>query len=290
MEKDILTVIKDGRPGFSKGQKAIADYILRNYDKVAFMTASRLGEKVGVSESTVVRFASELGYDGYPEMRQTLQEMIKHRLTSVQRIEVAKDTMTGSDILSTVFHADINKLRSTLDGINREDFERAVNSILAAKRIYIVALRSSSALGSLMGYYFNLIFDNVKQILSVSTSEMFEQMMRVAPGDVVIGISFPRYSTQTIRALRYSKDMGAKVICITDGEMSPLTKYVDIALFAKSDMLSFVDSLVAPLSLINALIVSVGTLHSDGISNTFEKLEHIWDEYSVYDKTEEHNT
>jgi len=286
MDGDILFLAKNGRSKFSKSQKAIADYILKNYDKVAFMTASKLGDKVGVSESTVVRFAAELGYDGYPEMRQALQEMIKHRLTSVQRIEVAKDKMNGSDIISTLLHADINNIRMTMELINRSDFDAAVDLILNAKKIYIVALRSSMALGSLMGYYFNLIFENVKLITSVSTSEMFEQLLRVSPGDIVIGISFPRYSTQTLRAMRYCKDMGAAVIGITDGPMSPMVKHSSISLFAQSDMLSFVDSLVAPLSLINALIAAVGTSRTEQMSQTFETLEHIWDEYSVYEKTD----
>jgi len=289
VERDILSIVEAKKGSFSKGQRAIAKYIQTNYDKVAFMTAGKLGRTVGVSESTVVRFATEIGYDGYPEMRKGLQEMIKSRLTSVQRIEAAKDTMANHDILSSVLHTDINKIRHTLDTVDKRAFEAAVQAILGAKRIYIVAMRSSFALGSFMGFYFNLLFDNVKVLSSSSTSEMFEQLFKVEEDDVVIGISFPRYSSATPKAMKYSRDRGATVISITDSDSSPLVKYATINLFAKSDMLSFLDSLVPPLSLINALIVAAGSKADAKLSDTFTKLESIWEEYSTFDKTEEEN-
>lgn len=288
MERDILAAIENKKGSFSKGQKAIAKYILSNYDKVAFMTAGKLGRTVGVSESTVVRFASELGYDGYPSMRKGLQEMIKSRLTSVQRIEVAKDIMANHDILTSVLHSDISKIRSTLDEVKKEDFEAAVQAILKAKRIYIVAMRSSFALGSFMGFYLNLLFDNVKIVTSSTTSEIFEQLLRLDKNDVVIGISFPRYSSTTLKALQYSRDVGATIIGITDGESSPLSSLASVNLYAKSDMVSFLDSLVAPLSLINALVVAVGSNAEKKLSDTFCELEAIWDEYGVYEKVDEH--
>ncbi len=287
MDKDILSVIEKKKSSFSKGQKAIAKYILENYDKVAFMTAGKLGKTVGVSESTVVRFAAEIGYDGYPSMRKSLQEMIKNRLTSVQRIEVAKGLIGTQDILSSVLHSDISKIRLTLDEIKKNDFENAVSAILNARRIFIVAMRSSYALGSFMGFYFNLLFDSVKIVSSTSASEVFEQLLKVSEGDVVIGISFPRYSSMTLKAMRFSSDRGATVVCITDGDSSPMVKYANISLFAKSDMLSFLDSLVAPLSLINALVVAVGSRTDEKLSDTFRRLENMWEEYSVYEKVED---
>ena len=257
MSRDILMAIQNGMDGFSKGQKLIGRYILENYDKAAFMTAAKLGETVKISESTVVRFAAELGYDGYPTMQKALQEMIRSKLTSVQRIEVSRDRM-GEDVLAKVVQSDIEKLRMTLDDMDREQFNRAVDAIVSAKRIYILGVRSSAALSDFLTFYFNPIFDNVRQIKTTLASEMFEQMLHVGPDDVVIGISFPRYSTRTIRAMEFAKDQGATVIALTDCELSPLCENAAIRLLAKSDMASFVDSLVAPLSIINALIVAVG--------------------------------
>jgi DNA-binding MurR/RpiR family transcriptional regulator len=287
MKKNILSVIEEKKHQFSKGQRAISKYIIENYDKVTFMTAGKLGRAVGVSESTVVRFASKLGYDGYPSMRKALQELIKNRLTSVQRIEVAKDMMSSQDVLSSVLHSDINKIKNTLEMADRESFDKAVDAILSARKIYIVALRSSAMLGSFMGFYFNLLFENVRVVTSASTSEIFEYLLKISKDDVVIGISFPRYSTLTVKAMKFCNDMGATVIGITDSDTSPLSKNSEISLLAKSDMLSFLDSLVAPLSIINALIVSVGTRTKENLSDTFRRLEHIWDEYEIYEKNED---
>lgn len=286
MDKDILAVIEAASPGFSKGQRSIAKYILENYEKAAFMTASRLGQVVDVSESTVVRFAAELGYEGYPEMRRALQDMIRNCLTSVQRIQVAKELMESEDILSLVLSSDIEQIRLTMEDTNRADFESAVDRIVKAKNIYIFGLRSASALANFMGFYFNLIFDNVRVINGTSASEVFEQILRVTKGDVFIALSFPRYSRRTIKAMRYARDMGSDVIGITDTQASPIAKLSDIALYARSDMVSFLDTLVAPLSLVNALIVATSAkAHGDLYSN-FEKLERIWDEYEVYEKVD----
>ena len=284
---DLITKIQSELPGFSKGQKQIARFILEHYDKAAFMTASRLGVTVGVSESTVVRFATELGYDGYPHLQRALQEMIRNKLPSVQRMEVAGDRMGGRDVLESVLHADTDMIRVTLDEIDRDAFQGAVDALMGAKRIYILGVRSSSALASFLGFYFNLLFENVTLVHTNSVSEIFEQVLRVGPGDVLFGISFPRYSKRTLSAMKYARDRGARVIALTDSQLSPLARVADHVLLARSDMASFVDSLVAPLSVINALIVAVGMSRRDEIEQTFNKLERIWEEYDVYEKPED---
>lgn len=286
MPKDILSAIQEKMGTFSKGQRLIANFILSSYDKAAFMTASRLGKTVNVSESTVVRFAAELGYDGYPAMQKALQEMIRNKLTSIQRIEVANDRIGDQDVLNMVMQSDIEKIRLTMEEIDREAFDRAVTDIVSAKRIYILGVRSAGALASFLGFYFNLIFENVTLMPANTVSEIFEQMLRIGPDDVIVGISFPRYSRRTVKAMQYARKQGAKVVAITDCEASPLTAIADETLMAKSDMASFVDSLVAPLSLINALIVAVGRKKKDELSRTFSALEHIWAEYEVYEKVD----
>lgn len=287
MTRDILVTIESGMPSFSKGQRAIGQFILDSYDKAAFMTASRLGQTVHVSESTVVRFAAELGYDGYPGMQKALQEMVRSRLTSVQRIEIADGRLGNQEILSTVMQADIEKIRMTLEETDRESFYRAVEAILSAHRIYVLGARSASALADFLCYYFELIFDNTIPVHATSSSETFEQLLRVGEEDVVIGISFPRYSSRTVKAMRFARERGARVIAITDSEASPLAEIATEKLLAKSDMASFVDSLVAPLSLINALIVAVGRRRKRDIERIFSDLEQIWSEHGVYEQAED---
>ena len=278
MASDILTTIHDQLRTFSKGQKLIANYILQSYDKAAFMTASRLGKTVGVSESTVVRFAVELGFDGYPSMQRTLQELVRNKLTSVQRIEVANDRIGNQDVVSTVLQADIDTLRKTSETLDRREMNESVELILQAKRIYIIGVRSSTAIADFLNFYFRNIFENVSLVSSTSTSEMFEQMLRVGKGDVVIGISLPRYSSRTVKTMQYAKDCGAATIAITDKPDAPAGKLADHVLVAKSDMVSIVDSLVAPMSVVNALVVS--------LAKTYEDLETLWDEYDVYERVE----
>ncbi|MGM9527289.1 MAG: MurR/RpiR family transcriptional regulator [Oscillospiraceae bacterium] len=286
MEKDVLAVIENGSAGFSKGQRRIAKYILENYDKAAFMTAGRLGVTVGVSESTVVRFAAELGYDGYPGMRKALQEMIRNRLTSVQRIEVAKELIDDSNVLEAVLSADMEKLQKTIEEIDSASFDAAVDAIINAKHVYIVGMRSSTALASFMGYYLNILRDNVYLLHDTAVSEIYEQVLRIGEGDVFIAMSYPRYSTRTVKAMRFVKSAGATTIGLTDGDSSPLVELSDILLYAKSDMVSFLDSLIAPLSLINALIVSIGLRSKDELSDTFKRLETVWSENDVYEHAE----
>jgi DNA-binding MurR/RpiR family transcriptional regulator len=286
MNKDLLNQIQTLYPTFSKGQKYIAKFIIEHYDKAAFMTASKLGNIVGVSESTVVRFACELGFDGYPQLQRSLQELIRNKLTSVQRIEVSTDQLGGGKVLEKVLNSDIEKIKKTIAELSRDDFDGAVNAIVAASKIYILGVKSASSLASFLGLYFNYIFDHVVLVNTTSGSEVFEQIMRINSNDVIIGISFPRYSTRTVKAMKFASDRGATVISITDSETSPIYHYSSYSLIAKSDMASFVDSLVAPLSLINALIVAVGMKCQDKVYNTFAELEHIWDEYGVYEKND----
>ncbi|OUQ80580.1 MurR/RpiR family transcriptional regulator [Flavonifractor sp. An100] len=287
MNHDILTLIQGNMPTFSKGQKRIANFILESYDKAAFMTASRLGKRVGVSESTVVRFAAELGYQGYPDMQKSLQKMIRNRLTSVQRIEVTNDRLGDQDLLSMVLQSDIEKIRLTLEELDRDSFEKAAEAIVSARKIYIMGVRSSAAIATFLTFYFNLIFDNVVEVSANTASEVFERLLRVGEGDVVIGVSFPRYSSRTVQAMNFARDRGATTIAITDSEASPLAPLGTYLLKARSDMASFVDSLVAPLSLINALLVAVSQKKNDDLAATFQNLERIWEEYGVYEKVQE---
>ena len=284
MNQDILAILQEKAPEFSKGQKRIAKYITEAYDKAAFMTANRLGKTVGVSESTVVRFAVDLGFDGYPSMQKAMQEMVLNRLTSVQRIEVANDRLGDQDVISMVLHSDMEKLRLTEETVSREDFSAAVNAILKAKRIYILGVRSVAPLANFLGYYLNYMFNNVHVISGFSAGEMFEKIVGVNSEDVVIAFSFPRYSASTTKGARYCRSAGATVIGFTDSKLSPLGANCDHVLIAKSDMVSLVDSLVAPLSIVNALIVAIAAKREKELSRTFANLERIWDEYDVYEK------
>ena len=286
MATDVLSAIHDRLRTFSKGQKLIAGFILQSYDKAAFMTASKLGKTVGVSESTVVRFAVELGFDGYPSMQKTLQEIVRNKLTSVQRIEAANDRIGNQDVVSTVLQADIDTLRRTSETLDRREMDTSVDANLAARHIYIVGVRSSAAIASFLNFYFRNIFDNVSLVPSTATSEMFEQLLRVGREDVVIGISLPRYSSRTIKAMQYARDCGATTISITDKPDAPAGKIADHVLVAKSDMVSIVDSLVAPMSVVNALIVAVSRKREEEVSKTFKDLERLWDEYDVYERVE----
>ncbi len=272
---------------FSKGQKRIASYIEEHYDKVAFMTASKLGATVGVSESTVVRFATEIGYSGYPQLQQAMQEMIRNKLTSVQRMDVTSGRIGGSDVLDFVFNQDIDVIRRTMEETSHENFYRAVDAIVSSRKIYILAARSALALGTFLSYYFNMLFENVLLVQSTSEGEIFEQMIHVDKQDTVIGISFPRYSRKIAKAMGFAQNRGSKVIAITDTSMSPVAEKADYLLLARSDIASIVDSLCAPLSLINALIVMVTLKKSGEVKQTFQTLEHIWDEYGVYEKVDD---
>ncbi len=286
MSGDILSVLQTRAPSFSKGQRLIAKYISEFYDKAAFMTANRLGKTVGVSESTVVRFAVELGYDGYPSMQKAMQEMVLNRLTSVQRIEVANDRIGDQDVVSLVLQSDMEKLRQTGDTVNRQEFRAAVEAIAAARRVLILGVRSAAPLASFLGYYLGYMLPDVRTVTTSGAGEMFEQIVGVGSQDVVIAISFPRYSTATVKGAAYCRSTGATVVSLTDTRLSPLGENSDYVLVAKSDMVSLVDSLVAPLSIVNALIVAIASKRERALTDTFDTLERIWDQYDVYEKQE----
>lgn len=278
---DLMRVIQTKFTRLSKGQKLIAEYILKHYDKAAFMTAAKLGISVNVSESTVVRFANELGFSGYPKLQKALQELIKTKLTTVQRIELSNDLISEETALKSVLKSDMENIRSTLEKINHKTFEDVVNNIFTAKKIYIIGLRSSTALAEFLGFYLNIILDNVK-VVSYGISDIFEQVINIDENDLLIGIGYPRYAARTVEALSFAQSRGAKVVAITDSLLSPLAAKADYTLIAQSNMASFVDSLVAPLSVINALIIAVGLREKEKISTTFTNLENIWQEYQVY--------
>ncbi|MGE5632514.1 MAG: MurR/RpiR family transcriptional regulator [Caulobacteraceae bacterium] len=278
---DLMKIIQTNFHRLSKGQKIIAQYIMNYYDKAAFMTAAKLGENVGVSESTVVRFANAIGYAGYPQLQKQLQEMVKTKLTTVQRIEMTSDYSNDDSILKNILKSEVENIRATIDEIDYKNFEQAVKSICEAKSIYIIGLRSSTTLAEFLGFYLNLVRDNV-HVVTYTIGDIFEQLFRIGENDLVIAMGFPRYSSRTIKALEYSKAMGAKTLAVTDSLLSPLCSYADNVLIAKSNMESFVDSIVAPLSVLNALIIAVGIKEKHDVSASFARLEEIWDKYNIF--------
>lgn len=282
--KDLLKTIEEGMPSFSKGQKLIASYILAHYDKAAYLTASKLGTIVGVSESTVVRFAIELGYEGYPDFQSSLRKLIRNRLTSFQRIEVTNNLIGDGDVVEKVLSSDMDKIRRTMEEIDRKMFTEAIDRMVEARRIYILGVRSSSALAGFLNYSFRMIFNDVKFVQTTSRSELFEQIMDIDERDVMIAISFPRYSKRSINAVEFARSKGANVVAITDSQAAPIASYANQLLLAHSDMASFVDSLVAPLSIINAIIVAVSRKKQDELTERLRRLEEVWDRYDVYDK------
>ena len=286
MSKDVLHIIQESMTEFSKGQKRIAAYILSDYDKAAFMTASKLGRLVGVSESTVVRFAAMLGYDGYPAMQKALQDIVRSKLTSIQRIN-ASGELFGNDLVASVLQTDMDKIRLAIEEVDRAAFEEVVDKLMNARHIYILGVRSSSFLAGYLHFYLHLIFDNVTLVTSNSAGDILESTLRIGPGDVLVGICFPRYSQSTVKGVQFAHDRGADVVAITDSVMSPLYSLASQVLLARSEMISFVDSLVAPFSLLNALIVAAGHRKNTDMAQTFDRLEDIWEEYGVFGYNDE---
>lgn len=284
-QNDLIHRIRSQKK-LSKGQKRIVSYLEAHYDKAAFLTAAKLGNAANVSESTVVRFAISLGYEGYPQFQQALEEYVRHKLNSIQRIEITSDIMQERGVLDSVLLADADKIRTTMETIDRKAFDQAVDTLLEAKTIYVVGIRSCAPLASFLGFYLNLIFKDVRILLTSNSSELFEQMIHIGEGDVIIGISFPRYSVRTLKALEFANNRNARVITLTDSKNSPMNLYSSCNLLARSDMASIVDSLVAPLSVINALIVSLCMKKQKNVIQTLENLEEIWDEYQVYNNDE----
>ena len=287
MKSDLLKNMELRFSELSKGQKNIARYLMEHYEKAAYMTAAKLGAVVGVSESTVVRFAIELGFDGYPELQRALQELVRTRLTSFERIEVSDALIGDKDILGQVLLSDVEKLKQTLDSVDREAFNEAIDRIISAKRIYILGVRSSASLAGFLHYQLQMAFDNLTLVQTTSGNEMLEQIMRIGEDDVMIAISFPRYSKRIIKAVDFACSKGANVIALTDRPESPIAERANQLLAASSDMASFVDSLVAPLSIINAIIVAVARKKKEELTTRLRTLEQIWDEYDVYEKHHE---
>lgn len=286
MSQDLFREMKEKYPSFSKGQKMIADYMTKHYDKAAFMTAAKLGQTVGVSESTVVRFVTELGFDSYHDMKKSLRQLTRSRLTAIQRVKITEELVQDADPLTKVLQNDILNITETLSQITPQDFEAAIKQIVGAKNVYVLGVRNAGTLADFLAFNLNLILDGVHRVDAAGSAEVYEQILRIGPGDVIIGISFPRYSHRTVQALRFARDRGAEVLAITDSSSSPLAPYADKLLLARSDMAGFVDSLTAPMSLINALIVGVTMKRQEAVEQRFGELEAIWEEYQVYDKVD----
>ena len=284
MAADISERIRAIYSTLSKGQKKIANAVLNDYDKVAYLTAAKLGNLVGVSESTVVRFADELGFEGYSQFQLAVQELVRIKLTPNQRIEITKQRIGRGDVIDNVMESDINKIKYTLERLDRKAFTDAVDSIISARTIYITGARSSEPIARHLSYNLSLIFDNVKFIVPTSSSEVFEQMYSINEEDVVIAFSFPRYSSKMINGIKFATQKNAKVVVFTDSDVSPLVEFSDCVLIAQSDMASFMDSLVAPLSIINAIIIEITARREKEITERFDALEKLWDEYEVYAK------
>ncbi|MBO7196923.1 MAG: MurR/RpiR family transcriptional regulator [Clostridia bacterium] len=284
MAADISERIKAIYSTLSKGQKKIANAVLQNYDKVAYLTAAKLGELVGVSESTVVRFADELGFEGYSQFQLAVQELVRIKLTPNQRIEITKQRIGHADVIDKAMESDIDKIKYTLEHLDRAAFSKAVDYILNSKNIYITGARSSEPIARLLSYNLSLIFDNVKLVVPTSSAEVFEQMYSVGEEDVVIAFSFPRYSSKMVNGIRFARQKNAKVIVFTDSDVSPIAEFAHCLLIAQSDMASFMDSLVAPLSIINAIVIEITARREREITERFDALEKLWDEYEVYAK------
>lgn len=287
MSETLLQVIKEKSESMSKGHRRIAGYILEHYDIAAFMTAAKIGAKVGISESTVVRFAYELGFAGYPEFQKSLQDLVRKKLTDVQRIDILSEDAKSSDIIEKIFKDDINSIEDTLSDLDRHAFEESADAICRARRIYILGVRSASVIASFLEYYFKLIFDNVVLVDVSSDSEIYEYLFRITDEDVCIVTSFPRYSRNMVNAVKFAHDRRAKVVSVTDSFDSPLAPYSDYLLTAKSAMVSVVDSLTAPMCLANALICMLTLKMKDRVRDNFVTLEEFWYKYDVYDDPEE---
>lgn len=284
---DVLLQIRSGMDSFSKTQKKIADYILHHTDQAAFLTAKKLGEAVHASESTVVRFAAQLGCQGYPGMQRALQELVRGRLTSVQRIRVSREQSSGSDVVGEVMQQDMESIHAAIARVDRREFDRVADMLLQAQRIFILGVRSSSFLAGYLNFYLHLVFENVILVQNSAAGEIYEQLVHIGEGDVLLGISFPRYSITAVDAVQYAHDRGAKVIAITDSTISPLCRWAEAALLVRSNMISFVDSMAAPLSLLNALIAEVGRRRKDEVDGIFGEMERVWSAHSIFGRVDD---
>ncbi|MCR4695007.1 MAG: MurR/RpiR family transcriptional regulator [Pseudobutyrivibrio sp.] len=283
---DLLSKINENYGKMSKGQKKLANYIMDNYDKAVFYTAAKLGECIGISESTVVRFASFIGYKGFPEFQRALEDMVRNKLNTNDSTSVTNGSIEQNGVLNSVLSSDILKIKNTMESIDRAAFDNAVDSLISARRIYIVGIRTCAPLASFLAFYLNMIFDNVINLQTNSASELFEQMIHINESDCIIGISFPRYSMRTLKALEFANSRRAKIITLTDSIHSPMNLYSSCNLIAESDMSSVVDSLVAPLSVINALLVELCNRKKADLANTLDMVEQVWSDYQFYENDE----
>ena len=284
---NLLQRMEAKAPSFSKGQKRLADYITKNYDIAAYLTASKLGKEAGVSESTVVRFAYQLEYDGYPELQKAIQVIVKTNSNSKQRMSLSSKRYEEKGVLRSILTTDMERLKDTIhSGIDEGEFDKAVSIINDSKRVYILGARSAAYLAGLLGYYFKMLFDKVTVVETASTSETLEQIYNIGEGDVLIGVSFPRYSKRTITALKYAKNHGADTIALTDNIHSPVADCADCILVAKTDVMTIVDSMVGPLSIVNALVTALALLRKEDVEQHLMSLEGLWSEYDdVYNRS-----
>lgn len=283
---DLISRIKEHYESMSKGQKKLAKYITSNGDSAVFLTAAKLGKTVGVSESTTVRFATLLGYNGFPEFHKALEDVVKEKLKFVDRIEIESSDMTKEEVLNSVMLSDANKIKITMESLSKTAFDEAVESIMNARKIYIIGIRSCLPLAQFLGFYLNLMFEDVCVVGTNNASEIFEQLINISEKDVLIGISFPRYSMRTLKAMEFANNRNAKVISITDDVNSPINLYSSCNLLARSEMATVVDSLVAPLSVINALIVALFMKKPKEVTNKLDMLENLWEDYQIYSNDE----
>lgn len=282
MKTNLIAHIGARKDGFSKGQMRIAQYILEHYDTAAFMTAFKLGQTVGVSESTVVRFAVELGFEGYPQLQKAMQELIRSKLTAMQRVEVTRTLMSDEQVPEHIMHCDIANIRQSLEQLPKETFEQAVQTLVSARKVYLFGAGSCRPLAAFAAYYFKLLLPDIQLVTTSGETEILEELVHIGPQDAILGISFPRYSSKAVKTVHFAHARGAKVIAITDGARSPIAPYADYLLLAHSDMPTIVDSLVAPLSVLNAIIVAVSLKRMEENRDTLNELEQLWDKYQVY--------
>lgn len=290
MSTNLIAHIAEHMAGFSKGQRRIAAYILEHYDTAAFMTAYKLGETVGVSESTVVRFAAEIGFEGYPQLQKAIQELIRSKLTTVQRVEVTRARMADDEVLEGVMAYDISNIRQTLEELPREVFYAAVDAIVGARKVYIFGAGSCRALANFVAYYLKLLLPDTHLLYTSSETEILEELVHINEQDAIIGLSFPRYSSKAVKTMHFAHSRGARVVAITDSRLSPIAEYASYLLLAHSDMATIVDSLVAPLSIINALIVAISLRRMEANRPVLDELEQLWQKYEIYQNFQENET
>ena len=284
--ENIVKIINGKFPAMSRGQRKLAEYILAQYDKAAFLTAAQIGKQVGVSESTVVRFAGLLGYKGFPQMQKALEGMVYKRLHEAPAVDIENENTSGQEVLEQILKKDIRNISNTLEMADRRTFEMAVEKLLNARHVYLVGIRGSEPLAVYMGFYLKLMLDEVTVVSNGNTSDLFEELMKINEEDCLVGISFPRYSMRTLKAIEFANSRSVSVITITDSINSPMNLYSSCNLIARSDMTAAADSLCAPMSLVNALITAVMAKRRKNLLNRLEMLEDICNQYGTGENDE----